>query len=115
MSSHFLGRLRLPQPLAVGEHHEYGLVLSAFPRRWLRPYYVLTPLRRCDHFLLRAKFDRVTAPAKIWQLNGVPARVVDEFAPTLDVLDLDAVGEVHVEFHALRQGLSYGIQWTPSA
>lgn len=114
MSSHFLGRLRLPRPLAAGEQHEYGLVFSAFPRRWLRPYYVLTPLRRCDHFLLRAKFDRVAAPAKIWQLNGVPARVVDEFAPTSDLLDLDAVGEIHVEFHALRQGLSYGIQWTPS-
>lgn len=113
LGSHVVGRLRLPRPLALGEQHEYGIVFSAFPRRWLRPYYVLTPLRRCDHFLLRAKFDRSYPPAKIWRLDGVPARVVDDFAPTSDLIDLDPVGEVEAEFHALRQGLSYGIQWVP--
>jgi hypothetical protein len=114
MSSHYRGRLRLPRPLSVGESHEYGVVFSAFSRQWIRPYYVLTPLRRCDHFLLRAKFDRMTPPVKVWRLDGVPARVVDEFTPTDDLLDPDAVCEVRAEFHALRQGLSYGIQWTSS-
>jgi hypothetical protein len=109
--SHVRGRLRLPHPLAPGEKHEYGIVFSAFPRRWLRPYYVLTPLSRCDHFRLRAKFDREASPTKIWRVDGLPCRLLDDFVPGPEILDLDSVGEVCVEFGALRQGLSYGIQW----
>jgi len=110
-TSHLRGVLRLPRPLAAGEAHEYGIVFSAFPRRWLRPYYVLTPLRRCDHFRLRAKFARAAAPVKLWRVDGAPPRSVDDFVPGPELLDLDDVGEVCVEFHGLRQGLSYGIQW----
>jgi hypothetical protein len=110
-TSHVRGVLQLPHPLTAGEAHEYGIVFSAFPRRWLRPYYVLTPMRRCDHFRLRAKFDRAGAPAKLWRVDGAPPRLLDDFVPGADLLDLDGVGEVCLEFHGLRQGLSYGIQW----
>ena len=110
-TSHLRGVLRLPRPLTAGEMHEYSVVFSAFPRRWLRPYYVLTPMRRCDHFHLRAKFDPAAAPAKLWRVDGEPPRLVDDFVPGPDLLDLDGVGEVSQEFHGLRLGLSYGIQW----
>jgi hypothetical protein len=110
-TSHVRGMLRLPHPLAPGEVHEYGIVFSAFPRRWLRPYYVLTPMCRCDHFRLRAKFDRTAPPTKLWRVDGVPPRLLDDFMPGSDLLDLDGVGEVCLEFRRLRQGHSYGIQW----
>jgi hypothetical protein len=42
----------------------------------------------------------------------VPARVLDDAVPLADVLDVDRIGEVAVEFSGLQQGLSYGVQWS---
>jgi hypothetical protein len=78
----------------------------------MRPYYVLHPLRRCDHFSVRIRFDPEQRPDQIWRLNGVPSRVVDDFMPNSDLLTLDRVGEIAVEFHAMQPGFSYGVQWS---
>lgn len=103
--------VRLPEPLSPGQSHGYGIRFTALPREWLRPYYVLTPIQRCEHFVLRAKFSPDTPPSRIWRLDGVPARVVDEFLPTPETLLPNRLGEVTTEFRGMRQGLSYGIQW----
>lgn len=110
-SGHAQFTVRLPQPLSLGQPHDYSLLFTSYPRSWMQPYYVLHPLRRCDHFSVRVRFGLTGRPDKIWRLNGVPTRVVDDFKPNDDLLTLDRVGEVGLEFHALREGFSYGLQW----
>jgi hypothetical protein len=111
--SHARFVVRLPRPLGLGQRHEYGIQFTPYPRPLLRPYYVLTPLRRCEHFTVRVRFHPQFRPAEVWRLNGLPARVVDDCIPGDDRLSIDNVGDISLEFHALQQGLSYGLQWSP--
>lgn len=109
--SHAQFVMRLPSPLRLGQRHEYGIRFA--PRRTsLRPYYVMTPLRRCEEFSVRVRFDRAAPPSRVWRLNGVPGRVVDDGVDSGDALAVNRVGEVGLEFHELHQGLSYGLQWS---
>lgn len=103
--------VRLPQPLRLGQSHEYSVSFTSYPRDLMRPYYVITPSRRCEHFFLRVRFGTEGRPALLWRLNGVPMRVVDEFQANSDTWPIDRVGDVALEFHGLKQGLSYGLQW----
>lgn len=105
------GYLELPRPLSPGEQHEYQVRVSLLPRRDMRPYYVLSPLRRVDVFELRAKFDTVDPPEAIWRLDGVPFQLLDEKQPVGRMLQPDAAGEVVSRFRSLRGGLSYGLRW----
>jgi hypothetical protein len=109
--AYWSGTIRLPQPLERGEHHEYQVQVTSLPRAMLSPYYVLSPHRRCDEFELRAKYDPLAAPERIWRLDGVPFRMIDEAIEFGAPLAVDTVGEVVVRFRNLRQGLSYGLQW----
>lgn len=110
-ASHAQFVMRLPSPLRLGQRHEYGIRFA--PRRTsLRPYYVMTPLRRCEEFSVRVRFDRANPPPRVWRLNGVPGRVVDDGVDSGDALTVNRVGEVALEFHELHQGLSYGLQWS---
>lgn len=111
--SHACFVLRLPRPLRLGQKHEYGVQFTSYSRAAMRPYYVLTPLRPCEYFLLRVRFDRAALPRQVWRLGGLPARVVDDAVPTDELLSIDPVGDLALEFHDLRQGLSYGLQWLP--
>ncbi len=110
-STYWSGWLRLPRPLEVGESHEYQARVTGAHRWQLRSYYVLSPHRRCDEFELRAKFDPIVPPQRIWQLDGVPYRVVDGAQPPGQEVAPDAVGEVVSRFRNLHQGLSYGLRW----
>ena len=103
--------VRLPRPLALGERHEFGVEYVVCSRDQLRPYYAVTPLRRYDRVRACIRFGSAAQPAKLWKLNGVHPRVVDEFVPSDEPLTVDSVGEVRIEFFNLRQGLSYGAQW----
>ncbi len=108
------GDLLLPRPLDVGQSHEYQVQVRTLPRGEMLPYYVLSPVRRVDEFDVRVKFDVSDRPRRVWALNGLPYRMVDERRPSAELLELDAVGEVVRRFGHLRPGLSYGIQWQPS-
>ncbi|KDN21653.1 hypothetical protein [Amycolatopsis rifamycinica] len=110
-ASHAQFVLRLPSPLRLGQRHEYGIRFTP-KRTGLRPYYAMTPLRRCEEFSVRVRFDRAAPPSRVWRLNGVPGRVVDDGVDSGDALTVNRVGEVALEFHDLRQGLSYGLQWS---
>ena len=103
--------IQLPQPLGIGDYHEYRIQFTSYPREFMLPYYVLTPLRPSKHLTIHVKFRPTDTPMLIWQLNGVPPRVVSDFEAKNDVLALNRFGEVAVEFNELHQGLSYGIQW----
>ncbi|WP_410619617.1 hypothetical protein [Amycolatopsis sp. cmx-8-4] len=110
-ASHAQFVMRLPSPLRLGQRHEYGIRFTP-QRTSLRPYYALTPLRRCEEFSVRVRFDRADPPSRVWRLNGVPGRVVDDGVDSGDALTVNRVGEVGLEFHELHQGLSYGLQWS---
>jgi hypothetical protein len=108
--SHHKFALRLPRPLHAGEHHEYGARFTGVPRAVMQPFYVLTPLQPCERFTVRVIFG-VDVPKRIWRVNGIPARAIDNFEPPDDVLEPDRLGEVTLEFAGLHQGLSYGMHW----
>ena len=110
-ASHAQFIMRLPNPLRLGQRHEYGIRFTP-QRTELRPYYAMTPLRRCEEFSVRVRFDRAAPPSRVWRLNGVPARVIDDGVDSGDALTVNRVGEVGLEFHDLHQGLSYGLQWS---
>jgi hypothetical protein len=110
-ASHASFAMRLPRPLSIGQRHEYGIQFTAAPRHALRPYYVLTPLTKCMHFYVRVRFGERDRPAEVWQLSGLPSRVVDDFTSKDEPKPVDSVGEVFLQFHELEQGLSYGLHW----
>jgi hypothetical protein len=105
------GDLLLPRPLDVGQSHDYQVQVRTLPRHEMLAYYVLSPVRRTDEFDVRVKFDPAQSPQRVWVLDGLPYRMVDEHRPTSERLEPDAVGEVVRRFVNLRPGLSYGIQW----
>ena len=111
-ASYLTGRLELPRPLAAGQRHEYELLVTGPPLAEMRPYYVFTPLWPCDRFRLVALFDPAAPPARIWCVDGVPTRPLDDFAADDVGLALDGDGRLEVAFDHLQVGLSYGIQWS---
>ncbi|MGB3438945.1 MAG: hypothetical protein WBA97_09360 [Actinophytocola sp.] len=107
--SHRKFALRLPTSLRAGEQHEYGVRFTAHPRAVMPPYYVLTPLQPCAKFSVRVRFG--AAPPRIWRVNGIPPRAIDDYAPDDELVSADRFGEVALEFSRLHQGLSYGVRW----
>jgi hypothetical protein len=108
--SHHMFALRLPRPLHAGERHEYSTRFTGVPRAVMPPFYVLTPLQPCERFTVRVRFGG-DVPKRIWRVNGIPARAIDNFEPPDDMLEPDQFGEVSLEFAGLHQGLSYGMHW----
>ena len=111
--SHASFVMRLPRPIGIGQRHEYGVQFTARSRTRMRPYYVLTPLTKCKQFYVRVRFGEHDRPDRVWVLNGVPSRVVDDFTAKDAEKQVDSVGEVFLKFHDLTQGLSYGLHWPP--
>jgi hypothetical protein len=103
--------VRLPEPLRAGDTHEYGVRFTAFPRALMPPFYVLTPLHPCDRFTVRVRFG-ADVPRRIWRLDGIPPRAIDDFEPDGALLEPDRLGGVTLEFARLHQGLSYGMRWS---
>ena len=108
--SHRTFALRLPAPLRAGEQHEYGVRFTAHPRAVMPPFYVLTPLQPCAKFSVRVRFG-TEVPKKIWRVDGIPSRAIDDYAPDDALVSADRFGEVALEFSRLHQGLSYGVRW----
>jgi hypothetical protein len=109
--TYWTGSILLAEPLAPGQSHEYQLRVSALPPDRMRPYYVLTPFRRFDEFVLRAKFHPERRPEVVWRLDGVPFQTLDNKEPSDGVVSLDRSNEVEATFRNLKGGLSYGLQW----
>lgn len=60
--------IRLPEPLRLGQRHEYGIRFTSYPRSWTNPYDLLAPLHRCEHFAVRVRFGDAR-PDLVWQLE----------------------------------------------
>jgi hypothetical protein len=111
--TYFRHIIALPRPLLAGQKHEYTMRLRLPSGQLMAPHYVHVPHRRSDHFRLTVRFDVHHPPAAVWELNGVPSAVIYEREPNSNTLVPDRIGEVHVEFRHLRQGLGYGLSWRP--
>lgn len=113
--SRFRLQLQLPRPLRAGESHEYGLLIGVPPDQQMRSHYVYVPATRCDFFDLRVRFPLSAPPARVWRVAGAFHRDLDEGRLDTDLLTLDRVGEVHVQFDEIDPGYGYGIQWSGPA
>jgi hypothetical protein len=113
--SHFRFVLSLPRPLNRGETHDYGILFRVPEGRRMQPHYAIVPLAPCEAFEVIVKFNPVHLPSEVWRLDGVAPRILDSDQPTPDVLHPDDVGEIRLHFTELKQGLGYGMAWTPSA
>lgn len=110
---HFQFTLALPRLLRQGETHDYGIVFVLPPGQPMRSHYVYQPLLSCDEFELIVRFAPAAPPEQVWRLVGLPIRVVDGADAGRDALPLDENFAVQLAFRDPRQGLAYGVKWTP--
>ncbi|MEU4763330.1 hypothetical protein AB0H12_08740 [Actinosynnema sp. NPDC023794] len=113
-SGHSQFVVRLPKPLSLGERHSYSVRFKSYRRMWMRPYYVLLPLRHVEHFKMHLKFP-AGGPERAWKLSGVPPVVLESGRPNDHRVQFDESGEAQLEFFGLRAGLAYGIGWSLEA
>lgn len=102
----------LGRPLDWGDRHEFRITTRLAPGTTMSPHYTCVPQRRYDSFELRVRFDRDRLPRQVRRIDGGSPRSADTRVDTGDVLEPDDGGEVRTEFRRLRQGFSYGVQWT---
>jgi hypothetical protein len=104
---HFM--VRLPAPLSVGDHHEYGLVVR--PVAPMRPHYILLPECPCHSFTLRVRFAADRMPRWVRRVVAETVRMYDSAQPRGELLAVDDAGEVEVRFSQPTMYLGYGLQW----
>lgn len=103
--------LRLPEPLARGDEHEYAFRVKLPPERAIAPHYVCTPKYQCDRFSLHVRFGTVVCPRQVWRLSGVSPLELDDPVWSGDLAAPNRYGEVHTSFDDLEPQLSYGFGW----
>lgn len=104
----------LGRPLDWGDRHEFRITTRLPAGAPMTPHYTCVPQRRYDAFELRVRFDRDRLPRQVRRIDGGSPRSADAPVDAGDVLVPDDGGEVRTEFRRLRQGFSYGVQWTES-
>ncbi len=105
--------LHLPRTLRLGEEHEYGLDFTIPPGRRMRPHYVFQPLVPCERFELEVRFDPARLPDHVWLIDGLMLRALDHRLAQTPRLVPDGRGAVQQTFTNLRQGMVYGVRWSP--
>ncbi len=102
--------IELPEPLAVGEAHEYELILRVPPGEPMKSHYIFTPEGQCNAFDLTVRFDLARPPAWIRAVSGETVRMFDPPHPG-DPVSLNGAGEAHIRFASPVMYLGYGLQW----
>jgi hypothetical protein len=110
-SDRFGFSLALPRPLSRGEQHEFALRFRIAPGTPMRPHYVCVPKAPCDSFDLHVRFDPDRRPLGVWELTDAFQRDVEDPKSACRPVELDAVDEVHLQFHQLTAGRAYGVRW----
>jgi hypothetical protein len=103
--------IRLPQPMRIGEEHEYGLLLRVGDGQSMRTHYIFTPEYECQLFDLRVRFGSTHPPRWVRRVDGEPVRVFDGAQPYDDLIFPDKTGEIHLRFPNPTLYLGYGVQW----
>jgi len=110
-ASYFRYFLQLPHPLGRGESHAVGTSITIPIGQPMKPRYSFQPLRRCDEFDLRIRFGMAGRPTTVWNMDGIPHAMVENFMNSGALLQLDPAGEIHVTYRHLRIGFVYGVRW----
>ncbi|KDN16199.1 hypothetical protein DV20_42320 [Amycolatopsis rifamycinica] len=100
------GTVELPAPLSRGESWEFAAVFPVEPPSHL----VYVPRHRCEAFNLRLRFGK-EGPPEVLALDGAFERDVSDPRYRGRTLQVDAAGEVHLQFRHLTPGLVYGARW----
>jgi hypothetical protein len=104
--------VELPQPLHLGQSHEYGLLMRLSEGQVMRPHYIFTPEYDCTRFTLRIRFG-AARPRWIRRVHAETVRMFEPNQQRGDPVELDPIGEAQVEFRDLVRYLGYGLQWQP--
>lgn len=110
-ATYFRHFIALPHPLVKGEVHDLGVAVTIPADQPMNPRYSIQPLRRCDEFDLRIRFGEARRDLVVWNLDGIPSGMADDYRESSAVVHLDPTGEIHLKYHYLRSGLVYGIRW----
>jgi hypothetical protein len=110
-ATYFRHFIELPRPLDKGESHDFGVAVSIPAGQAMNPRYSVQPLRRCDEFDLRIRFGQARGDLTVWNLDGVPRGMADDYREPGGVIHLDPAGEIHLRYRYLRAGLVYGVRW----
>lgn len=110
--SYFRYFIQFPRPLGQGESHEIGAAITIPGDQPFNPRYAFQPLHRCDEFDLRVRFGSRSQPAYIWNIDGLPHGMVDDFTDPEALVRPDASGDIHLRYQYLRIGLAYGARWS---
>jgi hypothetical protein len=103
--------LDLPHPLRRNDKHTFALQTRLPEGKVMQPHYVCVPTHRCDLFELRVRFDAAGQPYRVWRLDGVYQRDIDDPEVRGEAVPLNRVGEMHLVFHQLRTDRAYGARW----
>lgn len=110
-ATYFRHFIELPHPLEMGEVHDLGVVMTLPYGQHMNPRYSIQPLRRCDDFDFRVRFGGKRRDLTVWNLNGIPRGMIDDYQEPAAIVHLDPDGEIHLRYRNLRYGLVYGIRW----
>jgi hypothetical protein len=100
-------RLRLPRTLKRNDIFQFTLR----HRVLLRPHYVWVSKLACERFDLRVRFHVERLPQQVRKVEAAFQRDVDDPVFSGVALEVDAAGDLHVEFWRLTPGLAYGVRW----
>jgi hypothetical protein len=100
------GSVELPAPLSRGGSWECAAVFKVEPA--MRMVYL--PRHRCEVFDLRLRFGK-EGPPEVLALDGAFEKDVADPEYRGRTLQVDAAGEVHLQFRHLTPGLVYGARW----
>ncbi|MBE8518145.1 hypothetical protein ILP97_11610 [Amycolatopsis sp. H6(2020)] len=98
--------VELPAPLPRGDSWEFAAVFPVEQATHL----VYVPRHRCEVFHLRVRFGK-EGPPEVLALDGAFERDVADPRYRGRKLQVDAAGEVHLQFRHLTPGLAYGARW----
>jgi hypothetical protein len=110
-STYYRYFVRLPQPLMRGQSHEVGVSVKIPVDQPINPRYAFQPLRPCDEFDLRIRFGAVNRLTGVWNMDGIPRGMADDFTAADARVHTDGAGEIHLNYRHLRVGLVYGARW----
>jgi len=103
--------VELPRPLSAGESHHFMLQFRLPDRPADAPHYAVLPLRSFRKAELITRFGSSYVPQVVWRLDHVPPLMIEAQEPVGPELMPDRLGEVRLQYSALRPGHGYGIAW----
>lgn len=108
-------RLRLNETLMRGDTADFSVAVTLPSISYMRPYNVLVPLRRHEHFKCVVDFGEDTEVEAAWVLNGLPPAAAEDDQWLGAVVDPRQQHVVEHDFFKVQAGCVYGLRWRDPA